>query len=174
MSETGPYHEHRGMPRFGREESLPKETGFGPTEKSTIILVLLHMELGTKLFCQLINDCAIDMEVAGIIDSADRAKVMAETLATQEATQKLDRQCNFICEQIGCRNGDEIMADIAQLMGRVQELRTRLYQNYYNQASNILDSILNESKRRASLMRTGCSGKVYTVLEHISQKKERA
>lgn len=170
MGSPNPYNEFRGMPRMA-QDSLPKPTGLSPAEKTKIILVLLHTELGTDRFCRLINDSAIEMEVVGIIDSADRAKTMAKTLSAVDTQQKNTRRIQFLCEELACRNGDEAMQEIARHTARIQELREQLYAAYEDQALKTFESILNEAKRRSVAMRTGPSGSLYTILERISQSK---
>lgn len=167
---TNPSYEFRGMPHMDRD-SLPEPTGLSPAEKTKIILVLLYMELGTSRFSTLIQDCSTEMEVVGVIDSADRAKTMANTLVAMETQERVARRLQFMCEELACRASDEIMQELAMHTSRVKELRAQLYTAYHEQAATTLASVLNEARRRASAMRTGHSGNLYELLTQITEMK---
>lgn len=121
-------------------------------DKSQIFLFLMKKQLGVARFHELINECAQELEVYGLIENAEEVKAACNAIAMAHKTEKCSRPIMAIAMKIAAHDNSELSKKYMEIEEEEHRILNEISEKYNDTARKVYADLLNEFTRKAMIM----------------------
>lgn len=121
-------------------------------DKSQIFLFIMKKQLGVARFHELINECAQELEVYGLIDNAEEVKAACNAIAAAHKNEQCSRPIMAIAMKIAAHDNSELSKKYMEIEEEEHRILNEICEKYNDTAHKVYTDLMNEFTRKAMMM----------------------
>ncbi len=145
-------------------------TDLTEADKSQIFLFMLKKHMGVDRFVDLINTAAQELEVYGLIESAEEAKNACNAIAAAHRNEKCSRPIMAIAMKLAAHENSELSRRYMEIEAEEHKVIHEICEQYDDAARKVLGDLLNEYTRKCMMMSGPYAKQIQAIIAQISEQ----
>ena len=138
-------------------------------DKTQILLFMLKKALGMDRFCEVISAYATDMEVYGLISSAEKAKINCQCMAKHCSEERFTRPLVMAAIKMAVSKGTDSAKEYLAAEEAEHQAIAKILEEFSADSKKAIVSMLNDDIRRSMSMNGPHAKTIQSVLVELRE-----